>query len=305
MKTLSLLILLGILLSVLSSTAHAQSEPAAIYAEWVQAEKAMDLKKIKSLMAAKTKAKMEQEMKSAAQPELFAQMVQSFAPSSYTVTKTQISPDGQKASLFVDSVQKGFLVMDGQHPKKERVPGEVQLVKEDGSWKVSRECWGEGKCDAEPDWIVSSWGKINALPKNGTMTVTKGKTSEFKSIPVAGRPFVVDVVFNMPSSDFSMNYSVNISPSFAEFYLGQDEEKIVPKAMIDDFPALSNDDPKEKEPKILEQGTTYSHSRNFTGRGRIALLFDLPPDLKDAPGFKMTFTLDDKKYSYQIKLPRD
>ena len=86
-----------------------------------------------------------------------------------------------------------------------------------------------------------------------------------------------------------LNYMIHRSPKFARFYLKVGDQKITPTAFIQD-----------KEMKVMEPDTSYSHSATLRGKIIVSILFDVPKDLKGAKSVWAQFEVADQKFSFQV-----
>jgi len=291
----SCLFLVLFALAFLPINLSAQESPEALYKKWVETCKAGD---VQGLLDLSTKAKLKEFRDEHDTPEQIAEMkkmMMEFSPISYTVKSTQISPDGNKASLWVEALEKPFF-SDKKNPKPEKETVEVRLLKEDGKWKLDQTCNGKDGCGKEPEWIKAAYNKPIALPKNASLKVSKNQRPEFKSVKVEGQPYSVDFAFDFPEN-MSLFYFLHRSPSFAEFYIQAGDKKIAPVAQIESFPMNSGEEIKAQK---LEDGVSYSKSHQFSGHGVASLLFDLPADAKGPKPLFFMVTVDDQKYSYEI-----
>jgi hypothetical protein len=248
--------------------------------------------------AAKVK-EFHQEVTTPEQREEVRKLMKAMAPITYKVRKTEISKDGNKASLFVDATALDFFSMSDPKAKPQRENVEVRLVKEGDQWKVDKQCSGPDGCGKEPAWAVLSWGKTVALP-DGSFKTVKGKF-DFPGVKVAGKPFVADLVFNFPETGSILFYFLHRSPNLADIYVKVGEEKFAPVAYAEDFPPTFADDKGGREVKVLEQDYSYSRNRNFKGGGTVSLLFDLPKEAKGTPTFYLQFKYAEKEYAFEVK----
>jgi hypothetical protein len=248
--------------------------------------------------AAKVK-EFHQEVVTPEQREEVRKLMKAMAPITYQVKKTELSQDGNKASLFVDATALDFFSMNDPKAKPERENVEVRLVKEGGQWKVDKQCSGPDGCGKEPEWTTLSWGKTLALPDGGFKAV-KGKF-DFPGVKVAGKPFVADLVFNFPETGSILFYFLHRSPNLADIYVKVGEEKFAPVAYAEDFPPTFADEKRSREVKALEEDYSYSRNRNFQGEGVVSLLFDLPKEAKDRPVFYLQFKYSEKEYALEIR----
>lgn len=284
-----------------TSPLFAQENPEAVYAKWVAASKAGDIQGLLAISSAAKVKEFDQEYSSPEKKEEIRKLMKLMAPLSYQVKKTDISSDGNKASLTMDVTALDFFEMNDPKAKPRQENAEVRLVKESGAWKIDQQCMGKDGCGKEPEWQKVSWGKIIPLSNQATVKFVKGKASIFKGVSIKGQAFVGEMVLNFPDGSETVSYFLHRSPNFADFFVKAGEAKITPSAQAEDFPATVSSDPVGPQVKVLEEGTSYSQNRNFQGSGSVALLFDLPKDAKGSIAFYATLTYAGKKYEFEVK----
>lgn len=282
------------------SLLFAQDTPEAIYQKWVEASRAGNIQALLAVSSAQKAKEFHQEYSRPEQQEEIRRFMKLMAPISYKLTKTVPSKDGNKASLFMDAIARDFFSLNDPSAKPQKENVEVRMVKENGQWKVDKQCMGKDGCGVDPDWISASYGKTLNLGSGATLKIAKGKPSNFKGIPVSGEAMAVDLIFTLADSSQGISYFLHRSPNFAEFYVESGGEKITPIARIEDFPIMLTDGKREPELKILEENFSYSKSSTFTGEGTVSLLFDMPKGSKDRTLY-LTVGYGEGKHSYSVK----
>ncbi len=301
MKFMKISGLLPFLFLLFPNSLWAGDSPEVIYQVWVEASRAGDIDRLLAVSSAAKVKEFHQEFSSPEKKEEIRKLMKVMAPKSYEVKKTEVSPDGNKASLFVDAIAMDFFSLNDPKAKPERETMEVRLVKEGGEWKVDKQCAGKDGCGKEPDWVGTSWGKVNGLSGGATLKIQKGAPSPFKDVKVKGQPFVVSLVFNLPEGASTLSYFLHRSPSFAEFFTWVDGEKITPLAIFEDFPPVLKEESGKGELKTLEEGVSYSQNRLFKGQGTLSLLFDLPKNAKSQKELHLMVTYGEQQYPFEIR----
>jgi len=299
-KTSALLACLFSLAAV--SPAFAQESPAAAYQKFVEASKASD---IDAMLAISSKSMVNEFHKEFSNnPEKLAEMkklVKVMAPISYKVRDTKVSKDGNSASLFVDAVAMDFFKLNDPKAKPEKENMEVRLVKEDGQWKIQKQCAGKDGCGVEPEWVDGSWGKDIPLSGGASLKAVKGGMAAFKETKVEGKAYPVQLLVTIPPNGDTFSYFLHRDPHFAEFYLMNGGQTITPIARQEEFVSASDGKGREKDFELLKEDVSYSRSSNFTGTGTLSLLFDLPKDAKGDSIFRFIVTYGQNKYPIEIK----
>jgi len=278
----------------------AQDSPEAVYAKWVEVSKAGD---VDGLLALSTEAKVKEfreEVKTPEQRLEVQKIMKGVAPVTYKVTKTTLSPDGKKASVWTEGMAIDFFSMNDPKAKPQKEVSEVRLLKENGVWKIDQQCSATDGCGKEPEWTQTGWGKVNPLANGVTLRFIKGKDASFPGIATQGKPFVAIMEISMPEASNTISYFIHRSPTFADFYLQNGDQKVTPIARSETFPQVVSSDPAGPEIKALDDNTTYSQNRNFKGKGQVGLLFDQPKGSQTG-SFYATVTYADQKYSFEIK----
>ena len=278
---------------------QAQESPEAVYQKWVEYSRAGDIQGLLSISSADKVKEFHEDYPSPEKQEEIRKLMKVMAPTQYKINKTVLSPDGNKASLFMDMTAVDFFKL--QDPKPEKEKAQVLLVKEKGQWKIDQQCVGPDGCGKEPEWTSASYGKPLTLGPGATLKVVRGSAGKFKGIPVKGDAFAVDFIFTMPENGETLSYFLHRNPSFADFDVSIGGKKITPVARLEDLPnSLSNDDGKP-EIQVLEEDYSYSRSTNFNGQGTLSLLFDLPKGDKGDRVVHLTVSYGEKKYSFEVK----
>lgn len=296
--TLASLALLSTLLS-LSPQLLAQNTPEAAYAEWVAASKAGDLDKMLSLSSKQKVDEFNQDINTPEKKAEVREIAKAMAPINYKIKKSDLSKDGNKASLQLDALSRDFFSLGDPKAKPQKENIEVRLVKEGGAWKVDKQCTGKDGCGKEPDWVQGAWGKPLTLAKGATVKVVPGKTGNFGGAKAKGKPYAVDLVFTLPENGPTLSYFLHRSPTFAEFYVMAQGETLTPIARREEFPSSFSEG--KAEIQVLEEGTSYSRSTGFTGTGTLSLLFDIPKELQGDKLFRFIVTVDEEKFPFEIR----
>ena len=283
----------------LAAPLSAQDSPEAAYAKWVQISKAGDVDALVALSSAQKRKEFEQEVKTPKQRAEIKKFMMALAPKSYTVTSSEVSKDGKKATLKIDAIALDFFSMDDPKAKPKPEKMKVTLLKEGGQWKVEQQSSGTFAEEEETPGTPLAWGKSVALP-DGNFKVVKGKAN-FSGAKVSGKPFAVDVVFNFPESGSTLFMFFHDSPNLADNYVKVGDEKYAPIAFAEDFPAVLSTDKGGREVTVMEKNYSYSKNRNFRGTGTYSMLFDLPKDAKESPVLHLQFSYGDKKHFYEVK----
>jgi hypothetical protein len=295
-------IILVFFLSIFLSPAalRAQDSPEAAYQKWVEASRAEDIPGLLSVSSAAKVKEFHQEYSSPAQQAEIRNLMKAMAPLNYKITKTVPSKDGNKTSLFMDATARDFFTLNDPKAKPEKEHVEVRLVKENGQWKVDKQCMGKDGCGVEPEWISAGYGKTLSLGSGAILKVSRGRPSNFKGVSAKGEPLAVDLIFTLPEDGKTLSYFLHRSPSFAEFYVERGGERITPIARIEDYPSMMKDEKRQPEQNALEESYSYSTSRSFSGQGTLSLLFDLP---KGSGGqiLYVTVSYGENKYSFAVK----
>jgi len=278
----------------------AQESPEAAYAKWVEVSKAGDVDGLLALSSEAKVKEFKEEVKTPEQRQEIQKIMKAMAPTSYKVTKTNLSADGKKASLWIDAMAMDFFSLNDPKAKPQKEVMEVRLFKEKGVWKIDQQCSSKDGCGKEPEWIQTGWGKVNPLANGVTLRFMKGKDSSFPGVTIQGKPFVAVMEITMPEASNTISYFIHRSPTFADFYLQSGDQKVTPIARSEAFPKVVASDPSGPEIKVLEDNTTYSQNRNFTGKGLVGLLFDQPKGSPSVP-FYATVTYAEQKYSFEIR----
>jgi len=278
---------------------QAQNTPESAYAEWVAASKAGDLDKMLALSSQEKVDEFNQDINTPEKKAEVRELAKLMAPISYKVKKTDLSKDGNKASLQLDAMARDFFTLNDPKAKPQKENIEVRLVKEGGAWKVDKQCSGKDGCGKEPDWAQGAWGKTLPLAKGATVKAVPGKAGNFGGAKAKGKAYAVDLVFSLPENGPSLSYFLHRSPTFAEFYVMAQGETLTPIARREEFPSSFSEG--KPEVQILEEGTSYSRSTGFTGTGTLSLLFDIPKELQGEKLLRFIVTVDDQKYPFEIR----
>ncbi len=296
---LKLFILIFILFGAsLPSASHAGDSPEVMYQVWIEASRAGDIDKMLSVSSAQKVKEFHQEFTTPEKREELKRLIKVMAPKSYKVRKSELSPEGTKASLWLDALALDFFSLNDPKAKPQKEEIEVRLVKEGGEWKIDQQCGGKGGCGKEPEWQQASFRKPIPLPKGASLKVAPGKASEFKSVALQGKPFVVDFAFSFPEST-NLAYFLHRSPNFAEFYILAGGQKIAP---IAEQQYRASDSTEEVKVEKLENDFSYSRSRTTSGQGSLTLLFDIPAEAKGSKELYFTVTVEEQKLAYRIPL---
>jgi hypothetical protein len=288
MKTV--ILVFALILSFLPN-AFAEDSPAAVYQKFVEASRKGDVEGVIALSSAAKRKEAEDDMnKKHLTRETLIGMIKFMAPESYKIISQTTSPDQNKTFLFVEGVVNELFTLKGEKPKKKTEKAEIVLLKENGEWKIDQHCWGtSGHCEKEVDAVKIGFGKITPLTAGTSFSVQKGKAGNFSSVPTKANPYVVDLIFQGSSENPVLSYMLHQSPKFADFYLKVGDQKITPTAFIQD-----------KEVKVMDPDTSYSHSATLRDKIMVSILFDVPKDLKGAKSLRAQFEVADQKYAYQI-----
>lgn len=298
MKIRVSLILLSFLVIIFPQKQVAAGDgPEVIYQVWVEASRAGNIEKLLEVSSLAKVKEFHQEFTTPEKQEEIRKLMKIMAPITYKINKTEISPDGKKASLFLDATARDFFTLNDPKAKPEKENMEVRLVKEGDLWKIDQQCNGKDGCGKEPEWQQASFGKPISFAKQASLKVSPAQHPEFKTMKLNGQAYSLDFVFTFPENS-SLFYFLHRSPTFAEFYLQVGETKISPIASLEIFPM---DEGKAKQAQVLEDGVSYSRSHQFSGKGTLSLLFDLPKEAKGAKDLRFIVTVNDQKSSFQIK----
>jgi hypothetical protein len=112
--------------------------------------------------------------------------------------------------------------------------------------------------------------------------VTRATTNPFTGVKVKGEPVVVVLGLDAGKKNVTLFYKPTPELSTSELYLTVGNQKLVPRAVIEDFPSLGTDNDKEIEVLDPKEGTGGG-TVEFEGQGSISLLFDVPASQSKAP----------------------
>ncbi|MFO1518693.1 MAG: hypothetical protein U1F57_03365 [bacterium] len=294
--------LLIVLFACLSPSLGAEESPEALFQKWVSLAAKGDVDGVIALSSAAKRKEAQESMKTMPHAQM-ALMLKAMNPDSYKVLNQTVSKDQKKASLFIEGVVTDLFTLKGEKPKKVKEKAEIRLVKEDGQWKMDQQCWGmEGKCEkGEESAQSASWGKKIPLKGGATVTFLRGREKDFSNVKVQGKPAAVELVFEANQENPTLNYFLHKSPSFADFYYKLGDQKVPPTAVMEEKESASLHEAPKKEVKILEEGTSYSRSRTFSGKTSFSILFDLPKDATGPQSFWANFTVADQKYGFKLE----
>jgi SnoaL-like protein len=288
-----ILILIFLALFGLPSPVLAQDSPEAVYQAWVEASRAGDIDRLLTISSAAKVKEYHNEVNTPEKREEMKKIMKMMAPITYQVKKTEVSKEGRKAVLLVDATARDFFSLDDPKVKPQHENVEVRLVKEENQWKVDQHCMGSGGCgDKEERAEQASFGKKIPLKDGVSLTVQKGSGGPFASVK-AGNPFVVDLTFQGSQTNPMLNYALNPSPTFADFYVKVGDQKISPVAIIEN--------PSTKDVTVLQANTTYSRSKTLNEKTVLLILFDVPRDLKGPKTFWASFTVAEQNYTFEMK----
>jgi len=273
--------------------AFAEDSPEAVFQKWNDASRQGNVDGVLDLSSARSRKEADDDLKMGMNRQAMVEILKAMAPDNVKILKQTTSPDGKKTSLFVEGSMQDFFTMKGGKPKKELEKGEVQMLKENGLWKLDKQCWGgDGRCEKEDKGERIAHGKKAPLKKGTSFWTQKGKAGDFSSVKLKGNPYVVDLHFQGSDENPTLSYMLHHSPSFADFYLKVGDQKVTPSAFIEDF--------EKKEVKVMEASTSYSRSRSIQQTAIVSLLFDVAKDLKGTKTLWVKFTVAEQDYWFQV-----
>ena len=125
----------------------------------------------------------------------------------------------------------------------------------------------------------------------------------FNGVKLQGTAVEVLIEFNATKS---ASIAYKLSPDAkSDIYLLKGDQKISPIAVVEDFPSWGADNDKEVE-VLNPRDSIGDVTLNFTQKGSVSLLFDVPADSNKAPqNFKLmvnNIKANTAKYSFVVSL---
>jgi hypothetical protein len=146
-------------------------------------------------------------------------------------------------------------------------------------------------------------GEVIPLGASLNLRVTKSAKSPFTGVKIQGTPVVVVLEFDAGKSA-SVSYKLTPDAK-SDLYLVTGAAKIAPLAVIEDFASWGTDNDKEIE--VLDPKDSVGIvTLNFTQKGTVSLLFDLPAAQAKTPQkfslMLQTIKPANEKYSFVVNL---
>ena len=117
-------------------------------------------------------------------------------------------------------------------------------------------------------------GEVVRLTEGLTVRVSKAVKSPFANVKVAGEPFVVVLELDAGLKDTGLSYQITADAKTSEVSLTNGNQRVAPRAVVEDFPSWGEDNDKEVE--IISPQDKGAASISFRKTGSISILFDLP-----------------------------
>ena len=124
-------------------------------------------------------------------------------------------------------------------------------------------------------------GELVRVSDGLTVKVTTGAKTPFAKVKLAGAPFVVVVELDAGKNETALSYKLTADAKSSDLYLTVGTKKLVPRAVMEDFPSWGGDNDKEVE--AVDPRDDGAVSLSFKRAGSISLLFDVPADQASAP----------------------
>lgn len=117
-------------------------------------------------------------------------------------------------------------------------------------------------------------GEMVRLTEGLTLRVTKAVKSPFANVKVKGESFVVVLELDSGNKNTALSYQLTTDPRTSEVSLTSGNQRIAPRAVVEDFPSWGEDNDKEVE--LVTPQDNGAVSISFRKTGSISILFDLP-----------------------------
>ena len=117
-------------------------------------------------------------------------------------------------------------------------------------------------------------GEVVRLTEGLTLRVTKAVKSPFGKVKVTGEPFVLVLELDAGLKETGLSYLITADAKTSEVSLTSGNQRVAPRAVVEDFPSWGEDNDKEAE--LISPRDKGAASISFRKTGSISLLFDLP-----------------------------
>jgi hypothetical protein len=124
-------------------------------------------------------------------------------------------------------------------------------------------------------------GELVRLNENLTLKTTATPKSAFPKVKLKGEPFVVVLELDAGNKETLLSYHVSPEAKSSGVALTVGNQRLAPRAVIEDFPSWGEDNDKEVE-LVTPQDSGFV-SLSFKKAGSVLILFDLPPGQAAAP----------------------
>ena len=131
-------------------------------------------------------------------------------------------------------------------------------------------------------------GEVIQLTPGLSAKVSKPSPSSFAAVKVKGEAVVIAIELDAGQKGAMVFYKAS-ADSKSEIYLTGASGRLLPHAVIEDFPSMGSDNDKEVEVFDPKEGAGGG-SVEFQGKGSISFLFDVPASQAHSP-MKLTVTL--------------
>lgn len=120
-------------------------------------------------------------------------------------------------------------------------------------------------------------GESVRLAPGVTVKVIKAGKSPFTGVKVKGEAMVVVLELDAGKKQAKLGYKLSTDPARSDVFLSSGEQRLAPRAVIEDFPSWGDDNDKEVEVLDPRDGTVGT-TLHFQAKGSVSMLFDVPSE---------------------------